>query len=58
MNHMVKRKKQRVSMPASGAGLVRYMDEEGRGLKFKPEQVLYAALGLIAIEVLAKLGFI
>ncbi|WP_456475878.1 preprotein translocase subunit Sec61beta [Candidatus Pyrohabitans sp.] len=55
---MVKRKKQRVSMPASGAGLVRYMDEEGRGLKFKPEQVLYAALGLIAIEVLAKLGFI
>ncbi|WP_457555784.1 preprotein translocase subunit Sec61beta [Candidatus Pyrohabitans sp.] len=55
---MVKRKKQRIAMPASGAGLVRYMDEEGRGIKFKPEQVLYAALGLILIEVLVKLGFV
>ncbi len=55
---MVKRKKQRVAMPASGAGLVRYMEEEGRGLKLKPEQIIYAALGLIALEVLVKLGFI
>jgi len=54
----VKRKRRRVAMPASGAGLVRYMEEEGRGLKLKPEQVIYAALALLALELLVKLGFI
>lgn len=55
---MAKRKKQKVNMPSSGAGLIRYMDEEGRGIKFKPEQILYAAGGLVLIELLFKLGFI
>ena len=55
---MVKRRRDRVSMPASGAGLVRYMDEEGKGIKFKPEHVLFAAVGVIIIEVLLKMGLI
>lgn len=55
---MVKRKRSRVSMPASGAGLVRYMDEEGQGYKFKPEHVIYAAAGVIILEVLLKLGLL
>jgi preprotein translocase subunit Sec61beta len=55
---MVKRKKSKVSMPASGAGLVRYVDEEGRGIKFKPEHVLAAAVGFIIIEVALKMGLI
>ncbi len=55
---MVKRKKNKVSMPASGAGLVRYMEDEGMGLKFKPELVFYSIIGLILLEVLLKAGFI
>ncbi|MFQ5975589.1 MAG: preprotein translocase subunit Sec61beta [Candidatus Hydrothermarchaeales archaeon] len=48
---MVKRKKQKVSMPASGAGLIRYMDEEGTGLKLKPEHVAYMCVAIILIKV-------
>lgn len=55
---MVKRKRSRVSMPASGAGLVRYMDEEGQGFKFKPEHVIYASGGVIIIMVLLRMGLI
>ncbi|MEE8401601.1 MAG: preprotein translocase subunit Sec61beta [Candidatus Hydrothermarchaeaceae archaeon] len=55
---MVKRKKTKSSMPASGAGLVRYMDEEGKGLKFRPEHVLYTIIGLIVFEILLKAGFL
>lgn len=55
---MVKRKRSRVSMPASGAGLVRYMDEEGRGYKLKPEHVLFASAGVIIFEVLLRMGLL
>ncbi len=55
---MAKRKKQKVTLPMSGAGLIRYMEEEGRGIKFKPEQVIYAAGALIALEALVKMGFL
>ncbi len=53
---MPKRKKNKITMPMSGAGLMRYMDEEGHGLKFKPEHVLYVAVGVIIFEVLLKMG--
>jgi len=55
---MVKRRKRKASMPASGAGLVRYMDEEGRGIKIRPEYIFYSIAGLIVLEVLLKAGFI
>lgn len=55
---MVKRKQSKISMPMSGAGLVRYMDEEGKGIKFKPEHVILAALGIVLIEFLVKMGII
>lgn len=55
---MVKRKRSRISMPASGAGLVRYMDEEGQGFKFKPEHIIYASAGVIILEVLFRLGLL
>lgn len=55
---MVKRSRDKVSMPASGAGLVRYMDEEGRGIKLKPEHVFYASVGILVVEILFKLGYI
>jgi len=34
------KKDDKMSMPASGAGLVRYFDEEGNGPKLSPEQVV------------------
>ncbi len=55
---MVKRKESKISMPMSGAGLIRYMDAEGRGLKLKPEHVLYAAVGVVLVEFLVKMGVI
>ena len=55
---MAKRKKQKMSMPMSGAGLVRYMDEDGTGLKLKPEHVIYAAGGVVGLNILVKLGFL
>jgi preprotein translocase subunit Sec61beta len=55
---MAKRKRSRVSMPASGAGLIRYMEEEGRGIKLKPEHILFGAIGLIILEILLKMGLI
>jgi preprotein translocase subunit Sec61beta len=55
---MVKRKRSKVDMPMSGAGLIRYMDEEGRGMKIKPEHVVYVAGGIVAANILVKLGFI
>jgi preprotein translocase subunit Sec61beta len=55
---MVKRKRNKVSMPASTAGLVRYMDEEGRGYKLKPQHILYAAGGVMGVEILLKVGLI
>jgi preprotein translocase subunit Sec61beta len=55
---MVKRKRSRMSMPASGAGLVRYMDEEGQGYKFKPEHIIYATVGVIILEIFLRLGLL
>ena len=55
---MAKRKRSKVNMPMSGAGLIRYMDEEGRGMKLKPEHVIYVAGGIVAADILMKLGFL
>ncbi len=42
-------------MPATGAGLLRFFEEEGRGLKLRPEIVLIAGIALIAgVVVLSK----
>lgn len=55
---MVKRAKDKISMPMSSAGLVRYMEEEGRGAKFKPEHVLFAAGAVIVFSALLRAGLI
>lgn len=55
---MGKQSKSRAAMPASGAGLIRYMEEEGKGIKFKPEHILFAAVGVIIFELLLKIGLI
>ena len=48
---MVKRKKSKVSMPSSAAGLMRYMDEEGKGIKLKPEHVAFICIAIIVIKI-------
>jgi preprotein translocase subunit Sec61beta len=48
---MVKRRKNKVKMPSTGAGLVRYMDEEGRGIKLRPERVMMAAVGVVVLKI-------
>jgi len=53
---MAKRKKDKVSMPSSAAGLIRYMDEEGKGLKLKPEHVAIVC-GIIILVKIATVIF-
>jgi preprotein translocase subunit Sec61beta len=48
---VVKRRRDKVKLPSSGAGLVRYMDEEGRGIKIKPEHVAMAAGAVILLRI-------
>jgi preprotein translocase subunit Sec61beta len=38
-------------MPASGAGLIRYFDEEGRGIKIQPKHMIYFIMGVIIFEI-------
>ncbi|WP_414469844.1 preprotein translocase subunit Sec61beta [Methanobacterium sp. ACI-7] len=42
-------KKDKKSLPASGAGLVRYFEEETRGPKLSPEQVIIMTVALAVI---------
>lgn len=41
-------------MPQSTAGLVRYFEQTKESIKIKPEHILIAAAGFIAIELLIK----
>lgn len=45
-------KKDKKSLPASGAGLVRYFEEETRGPKLTPEQVIIGTV-IIAVILIA-----
>jgi preprotein translocase subunit Sec61beta len=43
-------------MPASGAGLIRYFDEEGRGIKIQPKHMLFFIVGFIVFEIALRFG--
>ena len=47
----------KVFMPASWAGLMRFGEEEKEFIKLKPEYVIYACIGIIALEVLLRFFF-
>jgi preprotein translocase subunit Sec61beta len=51
-------KKDRLQMPQSTAGLVRYFDSSKESIKFKPEHIAIAAGAIIALEIILKLGLI
>jgi preprotein translocase subunit Sec61beta len=50
-------KKKNAPLPASSAGLLRFFEDETRGVKVKPEIVLAVTGGLIGISVLIRILF-
>ncbi|KYK32628.1 MAG: preprotein translocase subunit Sec61beta [Theionarchaea archaeon] len=43
------------ALPPTGAGLIRYFDEDTRGIKLKPVYVLILAVGIIIFELILRL---
>jgi len=41
-------------MPATGAGLIRYFQEEGHGIKISPKAVLIFTVGIIFFEIFLR----
>jgi len=41
-------------MPATGAGLIRYFQEEGHGIKISPKTVLIFTIGIIGFEIFLR----
>jgi len=50
---MVKRK-DKIKLPVSSAGLLRYEEGTGRGFKIKPEYVVMGSIGIIALRAAAS----
>ncbi|MCS7138200.1 MAG: preprotein translocase subunit Sec61beta [Candidatus Caldarchaeum sp.] len=46
---MSAKKRKEAPMPASGAGLLRFFEEESKGIKVRPEIVIGASAALIII---------
>lgn len=42
-------------MPATGAGLIRYFDEDEGGLKIRPEAVVVICIAVIVVGVLLQI---
>ena len=47
-----RRKRREAPMPASAAGLLRFFEEEARGIKVRPEIILILAGALIALTII------
>jgi preprotein translocase subunit Sec61beta len=50
-------KKKNAPLPASSAGLLRFFEDETRGVKVKPEVILGITGGLIGISIIMRLVF-
>jgi preprotein translocase subunit Sec61beta len=50
-------KKKNAPLPASSAGLLRFFEDETKGIKIKPELVLGVTGALIAISILIRIIF-
>ena len=44
--------KEKIQMPATGGGLFRPSDAEGRGLKIKPEYIIIGSAAIIVVEII------
>jgi len=52
-----KKKKDGARMPAQGAGLLRFFEEDTMGVKVKPELAVVLAISLIVGSILASVFF-
>ena len=52
-----RRNKKSAPLPASSAGLLRFFEDETKGVKVRPEIVFSIAGGLIAISILIRVIF-
>ncbi|MBU7044423.1 MAG: preprotein translocase subunit Sec61beta [Theionarchaea archaeon] len=43
------------AMPPTGAGLIRYFDEDTKGFKLKPLHVIILAVGVVVVELVLRL---
>ncbi|MEM1524824.1 MAG: preprotein translocase subunit Sec61beta [Nitrososphaerales archaeon] len=50
-----KKKRREAPMPASSAGLLRFFEDETKGVKIKPELVVIGSIILIIISILIRL---
>jgi len=57
MSKREKKRERKAPMPAASAGLLRFFEEETRGIKVKPELVVILTVVLILACVLAQLYF-
>lgn len=51
---MSSRKRKEAPMPASGAGLLRFFEEESKGIKIRPEAVIIGAAVLVALVTILR----
>ena len=58
MSSRKKKRRERASMPAQSAGLLRFFEEETRGVKIKPELTIIFAVALIVASILAQVFFV
>lgn len=47
-------KKDKIFLPMSVGGLIRYPEEEKEVIKLKPKQVVYLIIGIIIFELILK----
>jgi preprotein translocase subunit Sec61beta len=57
MSKREKRRERRSPMPAQGAGLLRFFEEETHGIKVRPELIVILAVSLIIACILLPIIF-
>jgi len=50
-----KRKRREAPMPASSAGLLRFFEDETKGIKIRPEIVVAVSVGLIIVSIILRI---
>jgi preprotein translocase subunit Sec61beta len=53
-----KKKQDGARMPAQGAGLLRFFEEDTRGIKVRPELAVILAVALIVVSIVATAVFL
>jgi preprotein translocase subunit Sec61beta len=43
------------ALPPTGAGLIRYFDEDTKGFKLKPLYVVILAVGIVVVELILRI---